>query len=89
MFAELTDPRPYLKEKVLLVGRAEDSRRKDKIQTGGVGVQTWTAEEMKAHNDGLITTIKVVKRWSASNLERKVRNMYNGTWSRKASASRC
>ena len=32
------------------------------FKTGGVGMQTWTAEEMKAYNDGLITNlIKVGK----------------------------
>lgn len=48
------EPSPLLKEKV--------ERGELGFKTGGVGMQTWTAEEMKAYNDGLITNlIKVGK----------------------------
>ena len=48
------EPSPLLKEKV--------ERGELGFKTGGVGMQTWTAEEMKAYNDGLITKlIKVGK----------------------------
>ena len=48
------EPSPLLKEKV--------ERGELGFKTGGVGMQTWTAEGMKAYNDGLITNlIKVGK----------------------------
>lgn len=48
------EPSPLLKEKV--------EKGELGFKTGGVGMQTWTPEEMKAYNDGLITNlIKVGK----------------------------